>query len=122
MRLTPEDELILLNYFNKLENPKVQRFALWKIEPDGALVFINDGPTTGNFSKEKTEAEIQIGRSALSNDLKTRAINSLVGFSGAKTVVGVAIRDTGLVDELVAAVKALSKQSTTGSSSKKVAH
>src|SRR5690242_17097769 len=100
MSLTPEDELTILTSFNALESPSVERFALWKIEPDGALVFINDGPSTGDFSREKTEAEIQIGRSALSNELKTRAINALVGFSGRTRVVGVAIRDTNLVAEL----------------------
>lgn len=111
MNLTSEDQLTLVNFFNKLENPEIERFAQWKIEPDGALVFINDGPTTGNFSREKTEAEIQIGGSTLSHELKTRAINALVGFSGKQRVVGVAIRDQELIMELLMAIKEMSKHS-----------
>lgn len=122
MKLSPADELILLDYFNKLESAKVERFALWKVEPNGDFVFINDGPTTGNFSREKTEAEIQIGRSGLSNDLKTRAINALIGFSGVKTVVGVAIRDPELIQDLVTAIKNLSHHHAKGPTTKKVAH
>jgi hypothetical protein len=120
MRLTPADELILTNYFNKLESPKIERFALWKLEPNGDFVFINDGPSTGDFSREKTEAEIQIGRSGLSHDLKTRAINALIGFSGATRVVGVAIRDPDLIQELVEAVKSLTHAKD--SASKKMTH
>jgi len=120
MGLTPDDQVNLLGYLNSLHTSRKPRFALWKIEPDGSLVFINDGPTNGDFSREKQEAENQIKKSVFNKDLKTRLTSSLIGFAGKTRVVGVAIRDPLLISEVVSAVKLHPKKKSKSTAAKKL--